>query len=398
MSLIVLHRPGTQLGLIAAVQVLAMGTWFSASAVVPALTQAWRITDLQAVWLTASVQGGFVLGALTSAALNLSDRFPPQVIAGCAALGAALATVSVAPASGDFAPVLVLRMATGFFLAGVYPVGMQLMASWFGPAGRGLALGVLIGALTLGSALPHLLSGLDRLPWQGVLTTAAALSAVAALIAFLLVRPGPHRRSGAVAHRPGYALQMFRERGPRLANIGYFGHMWELYALWTWLPLFLLAATTADEASAGIISFLTIGVAGVTGCLLGGWASGRFGRARAAGVAMVVSGVCCLLSPLVFDGPWPLVALLLGVWGASVIADSGVFSTALSEVADSRYTGTALTAQTAIGFLLTLVTINLVPVVADLVGWRYAFLALAPGPLLGAVAMRSYHRHVEAKV
>lgn len=179
------------------------------------------------------------------------------------------------------------------------------------------------------------------------------------------------------------------QRGPMLANVGYFGHMWELYALWTWLPSFLAAGTVGDEPAIGLVSFLAIGVCGLAGSLLGGWAADRYGRARTAGAALVTSGMCCVLSPLAYGAAWPALTVLLVVWGAAVIADFGVFSTALSEVADTRYTGTALTAQTAIGFLLTVVTINLVPVLADLAGWRYAFLVLAPGPLLGAVAMRA---------
>ncbi|WP_309130796.1 MFS transporter [Brevibacterium sp.] len=384
--------PLAQLALIATVQILAMATWFSASAVVPALRTSWGISDAQAIWLTGSVQLGFVGGAIASAALNLPDRFPPQRVMACSAVGAGLATAALPFLAESFAAVIVLRLATGLFLAGVYPVGMALMASWFAPAHRGLAIGVLIGALTLGSALPHLLTGLEELPWQGVLLSASALAAVAAALAFLCVRRGPQLGGRGGTHRPRYALEMFRERGPRLANLGYFGHMWELYALWTWLPAFLLAAH--PSAPIGLISFLTIGGAGVIGCLLGGWASGRFGRARAAGLAMIVSGACCLASPLVFVAPWPLALIMLAVWGAAVIADSGVFSTALSEVVDHRYTGTALTAQTAIGFLLTLVTINLVPVLARLLGWQFAFIVLALGPLLGAVAMRSFGRLV----
>ncbi|MFF5989996.1 MFS transporter [Prauserella flavalba] len=378
-----------QLGLIAAMQVFGLAVWFSASAVVPTLREVWHISDAQAVWLTASVQVGFVAGAITSAALNLPDRFPPQRVAACSALGAALVTAAVPVFADGFGVAVVLRLCTGFFLAGVYPVGMKLMASWFGSTGRGLALGVLVGALTLGSALPQLLKGLGTLPWQGVLGAAAALGAVAALLAVTLVRPGPYLSGGAARHRPRYALEMFRERGPLLANLGYFGHMWELYALWTWLPSFVAAGTVAADTTTGLVAFAAIGVAGFAGCLLGGWAADRYGRARAAGAALVVSGVCCVLSPLFYGSALPVLLVLLVVWGAAVIADSGVFSTALSEVADSRYVGTALTAQTAIGFLLTVVTINLVPVLADLTGWRYAFLVLAPGPILGALAMRA---------
>lgn len=387
-----LRSRSVQLALIATVQVLGMAMWFSASAVLPALRETWHIGDLAAVWLTASVQVGFVIGAVTSALFNLPDRFPPQRVVAVGAVGAALATAAVPTIADGFVPAVVCRLLVGVFLAGVYPVGMKLMASWFDTSGRGLALGVLVGALTIGSALPHLVNGLGRLPWEGVLYTSAGIGVAAAVLAVAAVRPGPHLGGGAPQHRPRYVLEMFRERGPLLANLGYFGHMWELYALWTWLPSFLADGKRPDATTLGLVTFLVIGIAGVGGCLLGGWAADRFGRAPAAGTALLVSGACCLASPLFHQASWVVLTIGLMVWGASVIADSGVFSTALSEVADRRYIGTALTAQTALGFLLTVVTINLVPLIADVVGWRYAFLVLAPGPLLGAWAMRALGR------
>jgi len=385
------ERRYVQLGLIALLQVLGMAMWFSASAVLPALRTQWHIGDLAAVWLTTSVQLGFVAGAVVSAVSNLADRFPPQYVATAGALGAAAATAAVPLTAHGLPAAIVCRLFVGFFLAGVYPVGMKLMASWFGSTGRGLALGVLVGALTVGSALPQLINGLGGLPWQGVLYTSAAIGLAAAVLAGTVVRAGPRLGSGAVRHRPRYVLDMFRERGPLLANLGYFGHMWELYAVWTWLPTFLAHGQRAGVTTVGVTAFLTIGGAGLLGCLLGGRAADRYGRAPVAGLALLVSGACCLLSPLFYTASRPLLAVLLLVWGAAVIADSGVFSTALSEVADQRYVGTALTAQTAIGFLLTVVTISVVPVAAQLLGWRYAFWVLVPGPAVGALAMRGLH-------
>jgi predicted MFS family arabinose efflux permease len=231
---------------------------------------------------------------------------------------------------------------------------------------------------------------------------AAALTGAAGLLAFCLIRPGPHFNIRAVAWSPRDAIAIFAQRGPRLTSIGYFGHMWELYALWTWLSMFVVAGRSARgdvlASSTGVIAFLAIGVAGAVGCLLGGWASDRFGRPPAAVAALLISGACCLASPTLFTAPTIVLVIFLLVWGAAVIADSGVFSTALSETTDPRFVGTALTAQTAIGFLLTVVTIQLVPIVADLIGWQYAFLLLAPGPLIGAVAMsalsaRQHHQN-----
>lgn len=385
---------GLQRSAIASVQVLGLAVWFSMSAVVPSLRDEWGLTDGGAVWLTASVQFGFVAGALTSTALNLADRVPAPRLLAVSASAAAACTVLLAVSVDRLALAVPLRLLTGIFLAGVYPVGMKLMASWAGRAGRGLTMGVLIAALTLGSTLPHLIAGLGSLPWRGVLLAAAGAGFLASVIALLLVRPGPHAAPAAPVRNPRYALTMFTERGPRLANLGYFGHMWELYALWTWIPTFLLATGRAGElpVPVGTAVFLTMGIGGVIGCLVGGRCADRYGRPPAALAALLVSGACCLLSPLLFHAPPALLLAFCTVWGAAVIADSGVFSTALSEVADQRYVGTALTAQTAIGFALTVVTIQLTPLLADVAGWRYAFLLLAPGPLAGAVAMRALGR------
>ncbi|MFD6518081.1 MFS transporter [Rhodococcus sp. NPDC060176] len=381
-----------QRALIAAVQVLGLCVWFSATAVVPSLRLEWGIDPTAAVWLTASVQIGFVAGAVASTLLNLADRVPPQYLLAASAFGAAICTVVLALFATNLSAAIPLRFLTGVLLAGVYPVGMKLMASWSKPSDRGRAFGLLLGALTLGSALPHLISGLGPLPWRAVMSMAAALTAIGAIIAALLIKPGPLLDTRPITPSPRYALTMFRERGPRLANIGYFGHMWELYALWTWMSMFILAGRDqrgSEQTSTSFIAFAAIGFAGIAGCLLGGWASDRFGRSPAAVTALVISGACCVLSPLFFTAPTGTLLAFLLVWGAAVIADSGVFSTSLSETADSRFIGTALTAQTAIGFLLTVVTIQLVPVVAEFSSWRYAFLLLAPGPILGAVAMAS---------
>ena len=391
-----MRHPTVQRALIALVQVLAMAVWFSASAVVPALAGQWHMSAAAAAWLTTPVQAGFVAGAVVSAASGLADRMRPHLlVAGCAAGAAGCTLVMALVADGPLAAVP-LRFATGAFLAGVYPVGMKLMASWSRPAGRALAMGALIGSLALGSALPHLIDGLWRLNWRAVLVAAAAIAFSAAIIAGALVRPGPQFPSGGGTGRPRYALAMFADRGPRLVNLAYFGHMWELYALWTWLPTFLVVSRTtpACPGRPGIDAFLVIGVAGLAGCLLGGWAADRVGRAATAAAALTVSGACCLLSPLFFTAGRPWLLAFAAVWGAAVIADSGVFSTLLSELADRRYLGTALTAQTAIGFLLTIVTIQAIPLLAAATGWRYAFLALAAGPMTALPALTALNRQM----
>ena len=387
--------PVTQRALIALVQVLVLAVWFSASAVVPALRAEWAISQVAAVWLTASVQLGFVTGAVTSALLNVPDRLnPTTLMSGCAAL-TGLTTGAFAVAASSLTVAVPLRFLTGVLLAGVYPVGMKLTASWSPPAVRGRSFGILIGALTLGSAMPHLIGGLADLSWRMVMLIAAGSALVGAAIALVGVRAGPEMAGAPARPEPRYALALFGDRRSRLVSLGYVGHMWELYALWTWLPAFLLAGTASrgsPDTGIGVLAFVSIGIAGMVGCLVGGWAADRFGRPVTATAALTVSGSCCLASP-VFFGAAPGWVLLFGaVWGAAVIADSGVFSTSLSEVADRRYVGTALRAQTAIGFGLTVVSIDLVPVAADAVGWRWALCILAPGPVIGALAMHTFGR------
>jgi MFS family permease len=388
------ERANRQQALIALVQILGLAVWFSASAVVPTLQREWGISAAAGVWLTASVQVGFVAGAVTSTVLSLADRFRPQVLLGTCAAGAALTTAALAAFVDSLLPAIAIRFLTGVFLAGVYPVGMKLMASWSAPALRGKAFGVLIGALTLGSAVPHLISSMGDLPWRNVMASAAALAATGALTAVVAIRPGPYAETASARPNRRYALAMFKEQRPKLANIGYFGHMWELYALWTWLPMYLLASQGGKDSTlqTGLTMFLTMGVGGVAGALFGGWAADRWGRPKAAAMALAVSGSCCLLSPLMFWAEGIPMLIFLLVWGAAVIADSGVFSTSLSENVDPRYIGTALTTQTAIGFLLTVVTIQLVPLFAAIVGWQYAFVLLLPGPLIGVLAMRRLAR------
>ncbi|HEX4685797.1 MAG TPA: MFS transporter, partial [Nocardioides sp.] len=255
---------------------------------------------------------------------------------------------------------------------------------------RGLALGVLVGALTLGSTLPQLVGGSFGDAWRSGLGVAAALAAVAALLASR-TRIGPYVAAPSTFH-PDVAVSLLRHRGPRLAHLGYFGHMWELYAVWTWLPAYLTASAAAaghpiTDRARGVVAFVALGLCGVLGCLLGGRAGDRWGLGRAAAAAMITSGTCCLLAAVLYGGPLWLLLPMLAVWGASVIADSALFSAATTRVVDPQWTGTALTFQTAIGFLLTVVTIQGVPVVQEARGWPTAMALLAIGPLLGSVAM-----------
>ncbi len=378
-----------QLLLIATAQVLALSTWFAASAAAPALRLEWGLSGAEVPLLTVAVQVGFVVGALVSAALNLPDRVHPPRLMTVGAVGAAVGTAGVAVLAQGLWTAVPVRFLTGVSLAAVYPVGLKLASSWF-RARRGFALGVLVGALTLGSALPQVIGGSLGAQWRIGLLIAAGLSAVAALLA-ALARVGPYV-APATTFQPSIMIDLLRRRGPRLANLGYFGHMWELYAVWTWLPAYLAASAQAagsplPSSVRGAAIFVVVGGCGALGCLVAGWIGDRWGRAKVAAAAMIISGSCCLLAALLFGRPLWLVLPLLAVWGTAVIADSAMFSACTTSVVDPAYTGTALTFQTAVGFLITVVTIQGVPLVAESAGWPLAVALLAVGPLLGAVAM-----------
>jgi MFS family permease len=380
-----------QLLLICAVAVLAMGLWFSASSVVPQLSDEWHLSDAGATWLTTAVQLGFVAGALASAVLNLPDRVSTTRLIGGAALAGAAANEAVALFAHGLALAIPLRFLTGVALAGVYPPGIKLMATWF-RAGRGFAVGALVGALALGSGTPHLVNAAPSLDWQAVLSVASVLAVAGAGLAVSALHEGPYATAAAPFH-PGYVRRLFGDRAQRLVCFGYFGHMWELYAMWTWVPAYAAASFAAagdgdpSRTSVELAAFATVGVAGLAGCILGGLVADVRGRAAVTIGSMAVSGTCCVAAAALYGLAPAVVVVLMLVWGTAVVADSAQFSTALTEVADPDYVGTAVTAQTAIGFAITVVSIRLLPTVRDAVGWRYAFLFLAVGPALGIVAM-----------
>jgi MFS family permease len=365
-----------------------MTTWFSATAALPQLLEDWSLSRSSAAWLTIAVQVGFVAGALTSAALTLPDILPPRRMILLGAIGAAVANALLLLADGP-GLAIPLRIATGFFLAGVYPPSLKSMATWF-RAGRGTGLGILVGALTLGSAAPHLINGLGGVDWRVVVLTTTCLTVVGGIIAQVAGSEGPWPFPSATFD-PGQARLAFAERGVRLASLGYFGHMWELYAMWAWFVTFYTAVLTAhgDTAPVRGAAFATFAViaAGGVGCWVGGILGDRWGRTRTTALSMAISGSCALVIGHLVEAP-PAIVLAVGlIWGFWVVADSAQFSTIVTEVADQRYVGTALTLQLAIGFLLTGATIWLLPELVERVGWGWAFSVLAPGPALGTMAM-----------
>jgi MFS family permease len=379
---------------LALASLLGMSTWFSGTAVVRQLRIEWHLTAAAAAWLTIAVQLGFVAGALTAAVTNLPDLVAPRRVFFVACLGAALVNAGFAAAHGA-ATGIALRFATGFFIAGIYPTGLKVMATWF-QRDRGRALGIMVGALTLGSAAPHLANGLGGLAWRTVVLSTSALTLLGGVLAIGAVRDGPFPFPRA-RFDPSQAGRALADRGVRLACIGYFGHMWELYAMWAWFLVFFsdsLQRSNGGDVSAlaSLGTFAVIG-AGFAGCWAGGILSDRWGRARTAALAMAISGTCALTIGLLFGAPAGVVLALGLVWGASVVADSAQFSTLVTELADPAYVGTSLTLQLGLGFVLTVLTIWLVPFARDLVGWRWAFVLLVPGPIIGIAAMMRLREH-----
>jgi MFS family permease len=384
------------LGILALAELCGMSLWFAASAVGAQLGVRWNLSTSEIGWLTAIVQLGFVLGTAVSALLNLADVVPSRRLFAVSALvgGVANAMLLFAP---SYSAALVCRFSTGFALAGVYPPAMKMISTWF-RAQRGLAVGTIVGALTVGKATPYLVHAIPGAGETPVVLAASAAACLAALLVAWLYEDGPN----PFPPRPfswSLVISVFRERRWRLATGGYLGHMFELYSAWTWLPVFVLASTTAAgfpaDAQRGsfssAVAFAAIAIGGI-GCVWGGRVADRRGREWLVNLSMAASATCALLIGFTFGRSlWLLLPVALA-WGFFVIADSAQFSVLVTESVPPHAVGTALTVQTSLGFLLTMVSIQLVPPVEHLVGWRWAFIMLAFGPLFGIAAIRRLSR------
>ncbi len=387
------------LALLALAELLGMSLWFSGTAVAPQLARAWSLDGSQVGWLTTTVQLGFVAGTAISALLNVADVVPARMLFTLAALAGAAANALLAW-TATYELALASRFAAGFCLAGVYPPAMKMASTWF-RARRGLAVGTVVGALTVGKAGPYLVHAIPGIGVAPVVLAASASAGVAALLVWAGYRDGPY----PFPARPfswGLVGTVLRERRWRLATGGYLGHMAELYSYWTWIPAFVAASAVAHAGGAGhdaaarspFVSVLAFGVIAVggAGCVWGGLVADRVGRARLVTLAMAASGSCALLIGLTFGRSWWLLAPVALAWGFFVIADSAQFSVLVTESVAPHAVGTALTVQVSIGFLLTTLTIQLVPPVVALVGWAWAFPMLAVGPALGIWSIRRLAR------
>jgi len=369
-----------------------ISVWFAGNAVIEGMQIDLGLPETALGPITSALQFGFLIGTLLFAILTIADRYSPSKVFFVSAIIVAISNGLLLASDNGYASVLMLRFVTGFCLAGIYPVGMKIVVDFF-PNGLGRALGILLGALVLGTALPHLLRAImEELPWRYVIIVTSVFAALGGLVVMIFVKDGPNRTT-----RTGPDLtvffSVFRKADFRAAAFGYFGHMWELYAFWAFVPVFLASYAQTNNLSLPI-SMLTFGIIGIgaISCIAGGYWALKKGSAKVAAVALALSGLCCLLSPFIFQLSLIPFLIALFVWGLAVISDSPQFSTLIAQTAPAESVGTALTIVNNIGFLMTIVTIQLLNYFATNVDPIYLFLPLTLGPVLGLISMRKLLR------
>nr|WP_321444501.1 MFS transporter [uncultured Cohaesibacter sp.] len=376
------------LALLCLSQVAVLSLWFSASAVAPSLAKEFALSGGDIALLSSSVQAGFVIGCLISAALGLADRTDPRLLYAICAVAGALANFAFMHVEPGTTLSIILRLLTGAVIAGVYPVGMKIAMSW-ARGDAGMLVGMLVGSLMIGSASPHIIAYWGDVDWRAVLLATSIISAVGGL-SVMLVAIGPNF-ARSPKFKLGLALEALTNKPIRLANFGYFGHMWEVYAMWTWIVLYLGASFEVSGVDnpgkwASLVAFFTL-AAGAPGSIWGGRIADKVGRTLMTSVVLAASGFCSLIIGSLFGGPVVLVVLIAILWGATVSPDSAQFSTAVGELSKPENRGTMLTMQTAIGFSLALVSVQLMPHWIALVGWHWAFTPLVAGPIFGIISM-----------
>ncbi|NME66995.1 MFS transporter [Flammeovirga aprica] len=375
------------LPLIVTAQFCCTSLWFAGNAVMNDLVNSLSLSPDALGALTSAVQFGFIIGTLTFAVLTITDRFSPSNVFLVSALLGALFNAGIIWEANTLNTLLLFRFLTGFFLSGIYPVGMKIAADYF-EKGLGRSLSFLVGALVLGTAFPHLLKVLtDTMPWKYVIIATSILATAGAFLIFLFVPDGPFRKPSS--QFSFYAIKdIFKKPAFRASAFGYFGHMWELYTFWAFVPIMLYSYQELHSVPAfniPLLSFIIIAVGGLA-CVIGGFISEKIGVKQTARIALTLSGICCLLSPLFFilNAPWVFVTFLV-LWGMFVIADSPLFSTLVAQNAPAELKGTALTIVNCIGFAITIVSIQLLSVLQNVISIEYLFIVLAVGPLMGRV-------------
>ena len=371
-------------------EIAALSLWFVSSAILPDMLREADLSGVRQAALSSGVQIGFVVGALTSAVLGIADRYDPRRVFAIAALLAGAVNLLLIVADPGGALAIAARVATGAFLAGVYPVGMKIAVGW-GEKDRGLLVGALVGALTLGSALPHLFALFGGAEWRLVVGIASCAAFAASGLA-LGVSLGPFHRKAA-RFDPGVVLQAWRNRRVRYAYLGYLGHMWELYAMWAWVAAIALASygarldPEAASSFATVTAFIAI-AAGAPACVLAGFVADRLGKAKVAILSMALSGSCAVLAALTFGGPVWITFAVVVAWGVFIVPDSALFSALVADAAPPEQAGSLMTLQTALGFALTFLTVQATPVLAQGIGWPPVLIVMAIGPALGIAAMQ----------
>jgi MFS family permease len=377
------------LPLIVIAQFCGISLWFSGNAVMDKLTDAYQLSAGAMAHLTSAVQFGFIIGTLVFALFTIADRYSPSRVFFLSAIFAALFNLCTILSINSFSSLLGFRFLTGFFLAGIYPVGMKIAADYF-QKGLGKSLGFLVGALVLGTAFPHILKGFTSdLPWRIVLIFTSALAAIGGLLILLFVPDGPHHKR---SEKPDLMaiFNVFKVQKFRAAAFGYFGHMWELYAFWAFVPIILATYINLHqgvELNIPVWSFLIIGLGGPAS-VIGGYLSQTFGTKKTAAWALFLSGLCCLLSPLIINiNSDSLLLAFLIFWGMVVITDSPLFSTLVAQNTKAETKATALTIVNSIGFAITIISIQLLGLLHESIDPSYIYLVLAIGPVMGLLAL-----------